>query len=300
MKKIFILFLFSISQVFAQTNVYHTFPDSNAHWNIFSAGGCNFSFVGMQAEYTIQLSGDTNIQSINYHKLSIPTRKFTYSSNCPNPGIYYSRSEYVGAVRQDVNAKKVYIIPSNNTTEQLLYDFTMQVGDTLKGYLSALQNDVVVSIDSVLVGSAYRKRWVVNPCYQIYLIEGVGSTFGLIEKSYGCILDLNSYVITCFKQEGNTLYPSTVGTCETITDFKEVQNYDDKIDIRIENSMIYISTNQALQGFKLYDALGRILAANHEHDTTYMLNLSNYKGLVIFESIDKYGISAIRHFVINE
>ena len=222
--------LFRVLSVSAQTPVYHPFPESNASWNIsYEQNMCPFG--GNSTEYySITYSGDTNINGQQYHKLNIPYVIAEFTGGCTQhhfPG-------YAGAIRQDIPNKKVFIVPPASTVEQLLYDFTMEVGDTLKGYLNRewmSQGDVVLDIDSVLVGDTYRKRWNINPCYGIYLIEGVGSTYGLLEASPGCVTDFPGIMIDCFKEDGQTLYPETVGECELITSIPEQNFIFDKVHV---------------------------------------------------------------------
>ncbi len=111
---------------------------------------------------------------------------------------------------------------------------TCKIGDTVKGYLETFwtEPDIVQSVDSVLVGNTYRKRWSINPCYYIDLIEGVGSTYGLLVLSPGCITDMADYSINCFQQEGITLYPENVTDCPLITSIPNI-NFD------LENVIVF-------------------------------------------------------------
>src|SRR6187455_930285 len=69
MKKIFLI-LFSgwISNVHAQTSVYHPFPESNAAWNNYYAGSWHIC----DEEFSFLLSGDTVIANLTYHKIEVP------------------------------------------------------------------------------------------------------------------------------------------------------------------------------------------------------------------------------------
>ncbi|MBL7953942.1 MAG: hypothetical protein JNJ91_02805, partial [Flavobacteriales bacterium] len=76
------------------------------------------------------------------------------------------------------------------TSDSLLYDFSLEVGDTLKGYLGATAALplAVISIDSALVDGAYHKRINFDTsavCLRFAMIEGVGSTNGLLACDYG-------------------------------------------------------------------------------------------------------------------
>lgn len=227
--KTIILFLSLLLLTFkighSQTNVYHPFPDSAAVWNMHLYSG----FCYVDAYYSITISGDTLISGQTYHKLIIPSIQVVSGGGCPLPAIGYK-----GAIRQDILNKKVFYIPPANSTEQLLYDFNMQTGDPVKGFIEESffsPSDTVKSIDSVLVGSSYRKRWNINSCYGISFIEGIGSTYGLIQLSPGCATDQADYSIACFKQHGVTLYPSTTTNCELITSVNFIEKNSNQIKI---------------------------------------------------------------------
>lgn len=202
-----------------QSTTYHPFPEQNATWNFHLI---NIGFEGEHNEkYSYTLSGDTLIGNQTYHKLSRP----------------YARAVgligYWGAIRQDIAAKKVYYIAPSETTEHLLYDFSMQVGDTVKGYTqrAEFEDDTVISIDSVLVGNSYRKRWLVNSNYNIYFIEGIGSTYGLFERSPGNAMDFPDYSLLCYSENNQTLYPDSQTNCDLLTAIENNVTNSDPIRI---------------------------------------------------------------------
>jgi hypothetical protein len=266
------------STVLAQTTTYHPFPDSNAIWNIYSL----LYGIGYYEEfYTIMISGDTVINSSNYHKLNIP-----YIQTSGKSGELKNSLGYNGAIREDEVNRKIYFVPPQENTEQLLYDFTLQVGDTVSGYIEtyAYPKDVVYSIDSVLVGDNYRKRWNINLSYGISLVEGMGSTYGLIEKSPGQIVDAPDISITCFKQNGNTLYPDTTTNCDIITSLKSPIKDADLIKIypNPSNGSINIELDQSLKvkGLKITDMIGNIML-QRERDFSGNLDVNLPAGIFL-------------------
>ena len=214
MKKILLLIstILTISAT-AQRSGYYPFPDSNATWNLHYLFYCMSGGI-TDEQYSITMSGDTAINSLVYHKIIAPYIQGTITGGC----LSSISAGYKGAIRQDIAGRKVYIIPPGTSAEQLLYDFNMEVGDSVKGYLESFNGkDVVESIDSVFTGSRYLRRWYINHCYHIYFIEGIGSTYGLVEVSPGCITDLWDIDITCFQQNGQTQYPDTAMDCKLTT-----------------------------------------------------------------------------------
>jgi hypothetical protein len=260
MKKLllFISVIITISSI-AQKSVYYPMPDSNAQWNIhFSQMG--FPGPAREEFYSIIISGDTLINSLLYHKLVIPFVQSSGKSASPliTPG-------YHGAIRQDTLSRTVFFIPPATATEQLLYDFNMQAGDTVRGYIetNTYPKDVVASIDSVLVGDNYHKRWNINSSYNISFIEGVGSTYGLIEQSPGGFVDLADISITCFRQNGFTLYPYNATSCDLITSIQPVDNEMDDIKIypNPSHGSLTVEFDKSLnvEEIRLTDLLGRII-----------------------------------------
>ncbi len=212
MKQSLLILIFAcISTVFGQTNTYHSFPINTAVWNVNASAVCLTSGSTIE-DYSIVFDGDTTINNSIYKKLVIPYVDRASFGMCS-----VKNAGYQGAIREDVSNKKVFYIKPQETAEQLLYDFTLSVGDSIKGVLDMGMGDTVISIDSVLVGNNYRKRWNINTCYSISIIEGVGSTYGLIEVSPGCITDMPDYSLTCFQGDSTATFPASSSNCQTIT-----------------------------------------------------------------------------------
>lgn len=225
-KILFIILTFTTLSLKAQTSVYKPFPESNAIWNFQSYISCP-SIVSFTENYSITITEDTVINSQIYHKLSVPAVIKSYDTTICN----HVSLGYKGAFRQDVLNKKVFFMSPSSNTESLLYDFNIEVGDTIKG-LTASYTDTVFSIDSVLVGSSYHKRWNFNQEFNISLIEGVGLTYGLIELSPGnAIGNFPYFNITCFSNNNISLYPNSSINCELITSLNKTDNHFNQIKI---------------------------------------------------------------------
>jgi hypothetical protein len=241
MKKILFILSFTLTSMcsFSQTNLYCPFPENNVIWcDSFGFDGNPTSACGVSS---ITITGDTIIDSAIYHKLF--KSEFYYQSgvnyHCStnNPLVFWSG--YKGAIRQDTIQRKVFYREPNSTTDSLLYDFSLNVGDTIKSYIKILCPDsptVVTSIDSVLIGTHYRKRWTVNQYFCIsnaQIIEGIGSASGLLEPFINTgVGGQTTYKLYCFSQNNQTLYPyySLTSGCSLITSIQE-QTSNDLISI---------------------------------------------------------------------
>lgn len=176
-----LLSMISCSLASAQTSVYHPFPDSNASWCILTGcldGSCN----GDYGYIVDQLVGDTIVDGMLYHKVQ-ETYFPSSNNNCCTPPLGLGS----GYLREDTANKKVYWRGEIMGQDTLLYDFSLQIGDTLNGLMGSCPISwVVQTIDSTIVGSDYHKRinFDADTCNGFSIIEGIGSTQGLTNCPY--------------------------------------------------------------------------------------------------------------------
>jgi hypothetical protein len=202
-------------QVPSQMNVYHSFPgtSSGAFWR---ADWSDAAFcMNLSAVYQYYYSNDTLIGPYVYHKVM---KSGGFVGGCYD-GTPFG---YQGSIREDTSARKVLIILPNQTNENVLYDFTLNIGDTLKTVQDSLFYTgsciVVGSIDSILIGSTYRKKWNFNStCVLPFpIIEGIGSLGGLIDPLG--VFERGATLI-CYNDTGihfdNPFYGSPFG-CDTV------------------------------------------------------------------------------------
>lgn len=262
MKNIFVLILCLLGlnrPIFSQT--YTPFPDSNAMWTdeIFDPL-CNLTQLCAINQYTI--TGDTLINGRIYKKLNksgyLISQSFQYT--------YYS--EYAGAYRQEISNKKVYYFPPYYfpQIDTLLYDFDLHVGDSLPlTYIYPMNdcNAVVDTIDSVSVGSTYRKRFHIATTgtlpRETWLIEGIGCTHGLFASV--CVGWESWQYLTCFKQNDSIFYPSYNTDCNLITSISEKTNKSNSVLV-FPNPVrtiltIQIPYNIGVIDIEIFDLLGQ-------------------------------------------
>jgi hypothetical protein len=233
----------------AQTSVYHPFLDSAVVWRE-SCGGlgfnCNCSCSGgvcvNHSDRQYYIAGDTVLLGNTYKKLYLDEYNqdewmgpIMCAPGCtPWPNNYGQAQIYAGAMRQDTTLRLVYLFNHNSNSDEVLYDFDLQLGDTLGPTITnIITSNKVNKIDSVLVGSNYHKRfwiWDMNsgtPGPQdsgyVALIEGIGSTLGLRNYlippfEYWCdLLCVSVNAVTVYPMNGTTCNFMTSGISETIS-----------------------------------------------------------------------------------
>ena len=292
--------LFGLS-LCAQTNVYHPMPTEKAVWrtDFYSAYGSDCCCEGSgpcfeKDDFQIYTNGDTVIGGETYTKLYRVGQQVKYKNsptNCP-PGcnqLYeYYNDGLVGLFRNDSANKKVYFRYPNDFEEQLFYDFDLVIGDTLPETINGFpESNFVVGIDSVQVKGAYHKRFQIasynsgNTPY-VYLIEGVGSDFGLLsliteypEHDYG-------FMLQCLRVNDSVVFQNT-GECKLITGVESV-SVDQKISIypnpTSNKFQLEVPKGILPAVVRITDALGKLIAVQEiTHPNTTISTLDTEPGI---------------------
>lgn len=277
MKKcyVLILLLFTAKFTFSQ---YRPLPMQNAEW--VCSGAFNLLSTPTSINYMYYTDNDTLIGSmvyVNIRKVEIP------SVNDVN-----TYQTYTGAIRQDTLNKKIYIVPTDSTSEKLLYDFSLNVGDTVVSFLNETcpAIETIGAIDSIIVNGNYHRRLhLQGGCsgIQIYYIEGIGSNFGLIfPNNTGNLSNL-----ICTKVNNQTYYPDSSTSCNLITSATSL-DIDMAIDIYPNpsyneiNIIIPDAEKSAANIITLLSPIGQILITEKISNTKNTIDISLLpKGLYI-------------------
>ncbi len=163
--------------------------------------------------YSYRTAGDTLIGTVAYTKVvRYGTRIYSWvGGNPPPPPICTGGSAYgpalAGLIRQEASAFYLW----DGYDDQLLFDFDLNVGDTLPLSFNNWNTDLVVdALDSIQVGSEWRKRFIISNV-PIEVIEGIGSSNGLFEpvaNFFDC-----GYQLECFGLDTIGYYPGTGPDC---------------------------------------------------------------------------------------
>ncbi len=261
---------------------YVPFPTENAEWNVFYAS----TFTGGKIDTTLlkySLQGDTTINSVLYRKVC---RNIGSQANPIYRGI--------GGLREQ--NKKVFCIGGNYASdytflysgEILLYDFNKQIGDTV-WYNNQEINYVVTKIDSIKVGTGYRKRY--NDCIVEGIGDVIGGLYGAITPTPSCIDCYQEWHFICFSSNGENIYlnPNFVdcnstlktGLSKTKINEQQVKVYPsyvkDYVTFQFNNADIKYTS------IELLDCSGQhLLTLSIAALPEYKLNLSAYSSGIYF------------------
>jgi Secretion system C-terminal sorting domain len=204
--------LLSFSSAFAQINEYFL---NNPVWKMTSVCAVGYPCI-QNEEYNYYVNGDTVLNSLTYKKVFRKGQGNYQWFAGPPIGCSGSYS-YVDTIpyrflRSD--GKKVFMKIFQDTTDYLLYNFDLSVGDTLPLTYNNYATDVTVTaIDSFYYGNGYRKLFsLAGNTWAQYLIEGVGHSKGLFEP-LNVPLECG-FNLECYSLNDSSYYPVLGPTCE--------------------------------------------------------------------------------------
>lgn len=254
---------------------YQPFPTSNAMWRENSGGfQCSCCY-----DYQYTITGDTVINTLTYHKLQKTGVKYLddWIGNCSS-NIAYVINQYAGCFRNDSTSKKVFFVYPMTSNDTLLYDFNLSIGDTVPP--SPLNNNgnflnVVTDIDSVFLGGVYLKRFKLDSCWQqVYYIEGIGSTHGLLSPTM-CPFEA-MYNLQCFTKNSITVYPDSTTTCSIVTSLNETIPINHfSIFPNPTTGKLYITTNVQSYDISIFNMTGQLIQKRNFNSNSTLLDISN-------------------------
>lgn len=254
MKKEILFSTFVLCSTLLNAQTYVPFPDSNAYWNEVELyqGQCEPPEF---CKRTYFLMGDTIIDAFSYKKI--------YADDG-------SSISYVGGLREE--NKKVYLFYKSCDQSIILFDFNVNVGDTVAKSCLVIgclpfENTymTVVSRDSILLeDGSYRNRINFDDGPQASWIEGIGSVSGLLYPYYSCALCICFLELVCFEQNDVTLYQNeehvecfnyTVSVDETDSNPPVIKVYPNPVKkISVLNIEAY---SESVTSIEMFDIFGR-------------------------------------------
>ena len=262
-------FLFVLISNFSFAQSYIPLVDTNKVWNVVTDH--NF---GAKETHVVFFETDTLIGANMYKKINF--------SKIP---VYFQIFTPI-AIREDVSDKKVYALLSGFQEERIIYDFSLEEGDTFKSLLCQSEVEMIVdNIDQVsLFNGEQRKRFSFKNIPEVW-IEGIGSNYGVVHKYINyCGTDVSSKLL-CY-EEGedlvyrdqfiDTCFVSNVSTNQMIN--KESVSIYPNPSSNFINVVFESSKNENFVAFQIYDIGGKLVMQNEnslENINEINLNISN-------------------------
>ncbi len=283
---------------------------NNPSWNtgFWCSGSMSCDILGPGVEYEDQIvyyiNGTEIIGSETYYKLYKKTYRYQYILG-PNPTS--TSDEFDSYVRQ--NNQSIYYYDEVENQDSLLIDYDLNIGDYFTGKAGALNPSVQVeSIDSILVGSDYRKVLYSDTVNLSSIIEGIGflslndqsdnhgNFFGASEF-FGPGLGFD-YILYCYGENNLPLWNSTnTGICQITLDDSEIQSHlDFNIFPNPSINIVFIDLkNTEIENVLIYNLQGQIVHQSGEPEVdisnfesgTYIMEVHTFSGLVMRKQLVK-------------
>jgi hypothetical protein len=252
----FLLVSLNSSPLFSQT--YYPTLDSTNTWSYFNfcmavraMFPCTYFSQAGNGAYSEYTGADTIINSQTYKTLKM--------SICT-----------MGYVREDTAAKRIYFIDNQFNPEIVLYDYSLQVNDTINlnfPVISSIHSSGIFRLDSInnintVVG--IRKIFYLNPvnggnginwiesigCTEDFLYPYAGSQTGWFIQSCLGSQYLSSVFLICFSHENKIYFDSCVyaeaqSPAYMVFDSCSIQNYCSGIS-EADLQLLSISNNPAI------------------------------------------------------
>ena len=263
MRRLFIalMLLFSAGYVSSQIPDYFA---NNPSWFVSVEGGGGAGASYYSYSYLLYLKGDTTVQGQPYHQLF--ARGYDDSNGTIPPWSAPYFDDLYMLVRQEGRSMRYW--DEQTQTDSLLIDYDLNVGDTFKGMVFHNENIVVEEVDSVLIGSEYRKVFKSNTSSSYFnaVIEGVAEASHLDSifptGMFGASvfrpyeeLGVEHLPLVCYGQNNAVLWAGSFVDCNLTVDVAELLPEPDLVWYDSDSKTIRIESYDGES--RLFNSIGQ-------------------------------------------
>lgn len=249
---------------------YASLVKENVYWDVLEGNSQNLYIYDGGSRYFFD--GDTLIGNQLYSKLFYHPFNAVYN---PYPSFYVDTSTVIFSnyIREDTSARKTYILEPWNPNEVLMFDFSLNIGDTLNSTYTTDGTPIVVNTitNEILLNGAIRKKWTFDNGH--FYIEGIGSSQGFFSPTFtllGAWLETN-----CVNDNNVHLYGNR---CFTILGLSEAQVSDSALKVYpnpVKDRLIVEGAIANPVDFKLYNLYGQIILTKKLSSSVVEIDVSN-------------------------
>lgn len=298
-KYLLLLTLFCCYQLNAQT--YMPMPlEDGMIWREYYMYA--FNLTGGYGEYKI--NGDTIILGNTYKKIVRKTYKDYWTTS-----FFTAPTCWYNAIRQDTINKKVYGHHIYGG-DSLLYDFNLQVGDTIHSVILAYLRDAGVDtirigrIDSILINGVYHKQFFTDTVelinqgpHAFSYIEGIGFVEGFVIVDIG--FERSSELECVGKNFNQSLYPDSTYNCIFATSLNDIQRENSlRIYPNPSSDFLRIHSTIAIMSIEIIDMLGHVVYTKSTNGSEALIPINELSnGIYSARILQSDGGVLVRKFV---
>jgi len=240
---------------------------------------------------------------INYTYAAIGSEFFTIPEEepCNNIWVFDVLRAFI---RQEF--RKIYVLDVNSGSEELYYDFNMEVGDTIKGPMAFyIYQETIKAVDSIEIDGEYLKRLYYDTIEDNnFFLEDVGNPNGFLESPQLDISEFGS-ILYCYRQNDSVVY--TFEGWEEECDFTiSVKEYrTDNFELTIfpnpasEKITISVPSQNKDNWVRIYNSSGQLLIEKPMLANTMKIDLSELaNGMYLLEAETEDGFRQVKQFSI--
>jgi hypothetical protein len=299
---------------FLQAQAYQPLLVDGRTWDTYVSS--SFCFYNPCYGWQYLVDGDTIISNLTYKKIYAKAFTSNDTSGFLIPPLEVNANgSLVSFMREDIFEQKVYTRLSDefnsDTSEYLVYDFALKIGDTLNlAYLDSVDAVVDTILFEMITDGTFRRKIIFEPNNTLnysddymHYIEGVGGT-GELPFPFTYVFEVAAYT-TCIKENGRELYDFTGGegstySCDAVTSTQK-RLAADLISIFPNPVQDYltIQSDQRLNT-KLYNLSGSLLTEARLTVGDNLISLKNLPtGIYFLALYDKSGYVGTRKIFKN-
>ncbi|MFT5055211.1 MAG: hypothetical protein ACI97X_002247, partial [Oceanospirillaceae bacterium] len=191
-----------------------------------------------------------------YHEIRYVGTSWSGMTETENPDCNVSPhpvSGLAGALRAE---NGIYYV-GNSSGEEMIFDFTLEVGDTLQNSFTNDQPLIVDSTDYVDINGKSCKRLFISggdTPEGTWIVEGIGSGFGPLEPLYN---GFHSDQMNCYRENLGSAFPFNTSNCSLLGVTQETENPEFEIHPNPTNSILKISGLTSPTSFSIHNLLGK-------------------------------------------
>ena len=244
------------------------FPTANAVWREEHLdNGSQLNII--QDKYQYVQTNDTLISGLTYHKIFYSGMRILYNNLGTPVDTIFNYAQYKGAIRE--HNQKVYFFVAGQPAEKLLYDFTLQVGDTVSGLQYGYAYGYTTKVDSirpfVTNDGVTRKKYFLSIEGSFdettFWIEGMGSGMGLLPRYELSSADVVK--LLCFKANNSPIwYDTDASQCNLVVVANEKPLIEiGKVNIvpnpLVQDARLSLGENVAEFQLEIMDMMGNVV-----------------------------------------
>lgn len=234
--------------------------------------------------HSIKFSGDTVLQSTAYKKV------------LQSDDSTQTHWQTIGFVRENINKGLYYKNLYGTQEEQLLYNYNLELDDTVK--IPNIFGDqdssffIVLNIENVFIDGSIRKKYLlVYPEYHNFTetwIEGIGSLSGILREGFFCLCNTNTLLCCSHGEELIYKNPDYEGCyySKTRTDgLNAIRSGQFKVIQGFSNQQVILQfTYKKQRKIAVFNSAGVLVDAFETFETEEILNISGYQSGLYFVS----------------